>query len=219
MHFHLHPRFTLLTYHHPSSFERVEALYLYLFLFLLLYFLLRSASVMFDRSNSLYVACTFCFESDANATRGFEPAKSPYFLSTKPFDDFLNMSSRRNANESDEDETSSASPSPSSSPSAAAALEGMAEAIEKGAHLPSVDERIKHALECPCVKPLRDTSCREEFDLALTCFMKADEETRASDCADRFVALHQCMVKHSEEFKEFAEELVKHKNVEGPAQV
>ena len=94
-----------------------------------------------------------------------------------------------------------------------------AEAIEKGAHLPSVDERIKHALECPCVKPLRDTSCREEFDLALTCFMKADEATRASDCADRFVALHQCMVKHSEEFKEFAEELVKHKNVEGPAQV
>jgi len=93
------------------------------------------------------------------------------------------MSSRRNAKESDKDETSSASPSPSSSPSAAAALEGMAEAIEKGAHLPSVDERIKHALECPCVKPLRDTSCREEFDLALTCFMKADEETRASDCA------------------------------------
>ena len=114
------------------------------------------------------------------------------------------MSSRRNAKESDKDETSSASSSSSSSSSAAAALEGMAEAIEKGAHLPSVDERIKHALECPCVKPLRDTSCREEFDLALTCFMKADEETRASDCADRFVALHQCMVKHSEEFKEFA---------------
>lgn len=127
------------------------------------------------------------------------------------------MSSRRNARESDKDETSSASPS--SSPSTAATLEGMAEAIEKGAHLPSVDERIKHALECPCVKPLRDTSCREEFDLALTCFMKADEATRASDCADRFVALHQCMVKHSEEFKEFAEELMKHKNVEGPAQV
>jgi len=164
-----------------------------------------------DRSN------TFCFECDANA-RGFElPAKSPHFLRTKPLDDILNMSSRRNASESDKDETSSASPS--SSPSTAAALEGMAEAIEKGAHLPSVDERIKHALECPCVKPLRDTSCGEEFDMALTCFMKADEATRASDCADRFVALHQCMVKHSEEFKEFAEELVKHKNVEGPAQV
>mgnify|MGYP004367415385 FL=1 len=164
---------------------------------------------MIDRSN------TFCFECDAHA-RGF--CKSPYFLRRKPLDDFLNnMSSRRNAKESDKDETSSASPS--SSPSTAAALEGMAEAIEKGAHLPSVDERIKHALECPCVKPLRDTSCGEEFEMALTCFMKADEETRASDCADRFVALHQCMVKHSEEFKEFAEELVKHKNVEGPAQV
>tara|TARA_B110000483_G_scaffold125604_1_gene150959 strand:- start:2016 stop:2168 length:153 start_codon:yes stop_codon:yes gene_type:complete len=24
MHFHLHPRFTLLTYHHPSSFELAE---------------------------------------------------------------------------------------------------------------------------------------------------------------------------------------------------
>ena len=176
---------------------------------------------MIDRcSNSLYVAGTFCFECDARA-RGF--CKVPILFehdernhSGRPL---KNMSSRRNANESDEDETSSASPSPSPSPSAAAALEGMAEAIEKGAHLPSVDERIKHALECPCVKPLRDTSCREEFDLALTCFMKADEATRASDCADRFVALHQCMVKHSEEFKEFAEELVKHKNVEGPAQV
>ena len=108
---------------------------------------------------------------------------------------------------------------PSASSSSSSALDGMAEAIQKGAHLPSLDDRIKVALECPCVKPLRDTSCRDEFDAALTCFMKADEETRASDCADKFVELHQCMVKHSEEFQEFAEELVKHKNVEGPAQV
>ena len=115
--------------------------------------------------------------------------------------------------------SSSSSSSSSSAAAAAVALDGMAEAIQKGAHLPSLDDRIKVALECPCVKPLRDTSCRDEFDAALTCFMKADEETRASDCADKFVELHQCMVKHSEEFQEFAEELVKHKNVEGPAQV
>ena len=133
--------------------------------------------------------------------------------------------SRRHSNgdestrEEEEEEKPSASSSSSSSSSAAAALDGMAEAIQKGAHLPSLDDRIKVALECPCVKPLRDTSCRDEFDAALTCFMKADEETRASDCADKFVELHQCMVKHSEEFQEFAEELVKHKNVEGPAQV
>ena len=132
--------------------------------------------------------------------------------------------SRRHSNgdestrEEEEEEKPSASSSSSSS-SAAAALDGMAEAIQKGAHLPSLDDRIKVALECPCVKPLRDTSCRDEFDAALTCFMKADEETRASDCADKFVELHQCMVKHSEEFQEFAEELVKHRNVEGPAQV
>ena len=131
--------------------------------------------------------------------------------------------SRRHSNgdestrEEEEEEKPSASSSSSSSSSSA--LDGMAEAIQKGAHLPSLDDRIKVALECPCVKPLRDTSCRDEFDTALTCFMKADEETRASDCADKFVELHQCMVKHSEEFQEFAEELVKHKNVEGPAQV
>ena len=133
--------------------------------------------------------------------------------------------SRRHSNgdestrEEEEEEKPSASSSSSSSSAAAAALDGMAEAIQKGAHLPSLDDRIKVALECPCVKPLRDTSCRDEFDAALTCFMKAEEETRASDCADKFVELHQCMVKHSEEFQEFAEELVKHKNVEGPAQV
>ncbi len=131
--------------------------------------------------------------------------------------------SRRHSNgdestrEEEEEEKPSASSSSSSSSSSA--LDGMAEAIQKGAHLPSLDDRIKVALECPCVKPLRDTSCRDEFDAALTCFMKAEEETRASDCADKFVELHQCMVKHSEEFQEFAEELVKHKNVEGPAQV
>ncbi len=130
--------------------------------------------------------------------------------------------SRRHSNgdestrEEEEEEKPSAS---SSSSSSSSALDGMAEAIQKGAHLPSLDDRIKVALECPCVKPLRDTSCRDEFDAALTCFMKAEEETRASDCADKFVELHQCMVKHSEEFQEFAEELVKHKNVEGPAQV
>ena len=126
--------------------------------------------------------------------------------------------SRRHSNgdESTREEEEEEKPSASSSSSA---LDGMAEAIQKGAHLPSLDDRIKVALECPCAKPLRDTSCREEFDAALTCFMKADEETRASDCADKFVELHQCMVKHSEEFQEFAEELVKHKNVEGPAQV
>ena len=131
--------------------------------------------------------------------------------------------SRRHSNGDEstreEEEEEKPSASSSSSSSAAAALDGMAEAIKKGAHLPSLDDRIKVALECPCVKPLRDTSCRDEFDAALTCFMKADEETRASDCADKFVELHQCMVKHSEEFQEFAEELVKHKNVEGPAQV
>ena len=132
--------------------------------------------------------------------------------------------SRRHSNgdestrEEEEEEKPSASSSSSSS-SSSSALDGMAEAIQKGAHLPSLDDRIKVALECPCVKPLRDTSCRDEFDAALTCFMKAEEETRASDCADKFVELHQCMVKHSEEFQEFAEELVKHKNVEGPAQV
>ena len=133
--------------------------------------------------------------------------------------------SRRHSNgdestrEEEEEEKPSASSSSSSAAAAAVALDGMAEAIQKGAHLPSLDDRIKVALECPCVKPLRDTSCRDEFDAALTCFMKADEETRASDCADKFVELHQCMVKHSEEFQEFAEELVKHRNVEGPAQV
>ena len=132
--------------------------------------------------------------------------------------------SRRHSNgdestrEEEEEEKPSASSSSSSS-SSSSALDGMAEAIQKGAHLPSLDDRIKVALECPCVKPLRDTSCRDEFDAALTCFMKADEETRASDCADKFVELHQCMVKHREEFQEFAEELVKHRNVEGPAQV
>ncbi len=126
--------------------------------------------------------------------------------------------SRRHSNgdESTREEEEEEKPSASSSSSA---LDGMAEAIQKGAHLPSLDDRIKVALECPCVKPLRDTSCRDEFDAALTCFMKAEEETRASDCADKFVELHQCMVKHSEEFQEFAEELVKHRNVEGPAQV
>ena len=128
--------------------------------------------------------------------------------------------SRRHSNgdESTREEEEEEKPSASSS-SSSSALDGMAEAIQKGAHLPSLDDRIKVALECPCVKPLRDTSCRDEFDAALTCFMKADEETRASDCADKFVELHQCMVKHSEEFQEFAEELVKHRNVEGPAQV
>ena len=49
--------------------------------------------------------------------------------------------------------------------------------------------------------PLRDTSCRDEFDAALTCFMKADEETRASDCADKFVELHRCMVNTARSFK------------------
>ncbi len=131
--------------------------------------------------------------------------------------------SRRHSNGDEstreEEEEEKPSASSSSAAAAAAALDGMAEAIQKGAHLPSLDDRIKVALECPCVKPLRDTSCRDEFDAALTCFMKAEEETRASDCADKFVELHQCMVKHSEEFQEFAEELVKHKNVEGPAQV
>ena len=97
--------------------------------------------------------------------------------------------------------------------------DGMKAAIEAGSHLPSLDDRIKIALECECVKPLRETSCKAQFDDALTCFMKADEKTRASDCADAFVALHQCMVEHAEEFSEFTKELAEHKNIEGPAKV
>ena len=59
------------------------------------------------------------------------------------------------------------------------------------------------------MKPLRIRRA-EKSSTGVDVFYESDEETRASDCADRFVALHQCMVKHSEEFK-VAEELAKHK--------
>ena len=74
---------------------------------------------------------------------------------------------------------------------------------------------MKAALDCPCVQGLKESSCGEGFRNALTCFITAPEEERGSACAEQFVELHQCMVKHAEEFEEFTKELVENETKEG----
>ena len=76
-------------------------------------------------------------------------------------------------------------------------------------------EAVKAALDCPCVQGLKESSCGEGFRNALTCFITAPEEERGSACAEQFVELHQCMVKHAEEFEEFTKELVENETKEG----
>jgi intermembrane space import and assembly protein 40 len=80
-------------------------------------------------------------------------------------------------------------------------------------------EKVRKALECPCVSDLRESSCGAAFDTSLTCYMLASEENKGKACVREFVALHQCMVAHAGEFEGFTKELLEHQNVEGPAKV
>ena len=94
--------------------------------------------------------------------------------------------------------------------------EALAEALKKGEEAGgSKEDAVKAALECPCVQGLKESSCGEGFRNALTCFITAPEEERGSACAEQFVELHQCMVKHAAEFEEFTKELVENEAKEG----
>lgn len=93
--------------------------------------------------------------------------------------------------------------------------EAMAEAIKQGSGAEDKEEAIKQALECPCVEGLKNSSCGEAFVGALSCFMRAPEADRGAACAEPFVELHACMVKHSKEFEEFTKELVENEAKEG----
>lgn len=94
--------------------------------------------------------------------------------------------------------------------------EALAEALKKGEEAGgSKEDAVKAALDCPCVQGLKESSCGEGFRNALTCFITAPEEERGSACAEQFVELHQCMVKHAEEFEEFTKELVENETKEG----
>ena len=77
--------------------------------------------------------------------------------------------------------------------------------------------KVKAALACPCVADLRQSSCGTSFDEALTCFMLAKDEEKGKKCVEEFVSLHACMVKNANEFQEFANELLEHQDVRGPA--
>jgi intermembrane space import and assembly protein 40 len=96
---------------------------------------------------------------------------------------------------------------------------------ETEAAAPSVDgetpkdpkAKVEAALACPCVADLRQSSCGTDFDEALTCFMLAKDEEKGKKCVEEFVSLHACMVKNASEFKEFADELLEHQEVRGPA--
>ena len=77
------------------------------------------------------------------------------------------------------------------------------------------EKSIQEALDCPCVAPLRESSCGGNFDQALTCFMKSPDEQRGTACVGQFIDLHECMIKHPKEFEEFAKELVANEEKEG----
>tara|TARA_B110000977_G_scaffold201709_1_gene297926 strand:- start:5347 stop:5670 length:324 start_codon:yes stop_codon:yes gene_type:complete len=93
--------------------------------------------------------------------------------------------------------------------------QALAEAVARGEGAASKEEAIKAALDCPCVEGLKTSSCGDGFVEALSCFMRADEADRGSVCADHFVQLHACMVKHASDFEEFTKELVENEEKEG----
>ena len=77
------------------------------------------------------------------------------------------------------------------------------------------EQAVAAALECPCVAPLRNSSCGAAFDAALVCFMRSPETDRNATCVPPFVTLHACMVAHPTEFKAFAKELLENEATHG----
>ena len=69
---------------------------------------------------------------------------------------------------------------------------------------------------------MRETVARYVVQRRIRCgvdmFYESGRRDESEQCADKFVELHRCMVKHSEEFQEFARSGETQKR-EGPTQV
>ncbi|XP_078442481.1 cox19-like CHCH family protein [Wolffia australiana] len=57
----------------------------------------------------------------------------------------------------------------------------------------SVEEKVKKALECPCVAGLRAGPCGVQFSDAFACFLRSTSEEKGSDCVNPFIALQDCV--------------------------
>ena len=87
----------------------------------------------------------------------------------------------------------------------------------------NMDEWVRNALECPCVKELKVGPCGGNFEEAFTCFAKSKELDKGSDCVQAFQSLQLCISNHPEAFEDMIQKVIEedsekeHKNKENNA--
>ncbi|KAL6763283.1 hypothetical protein V8C86DRAFT_2498021 [Haematococcus lacustris] len=58
------------------------------------------------------------------------------------------------------------------------------------------DALIRQALDCPCVKHLRESKCGQAFEAAFTCFHKSKEVPKGYSCFAAHMAFAECLRLH-----------------------
>eukprot|EP00195_Chlamydomonas_chlamydogama_P015414 CAMPEP_0202896970 /NCGR_PEP_ID=MMETSP1392-20130828/5855_1 /ASSEMBLY_ACC=CAM_ASM_000868 /TAXON_ID=225041 /ORGANISM="Chlamydomonas chlamydogama, Strain SAG 11-48b" /LENGTH=110 /DNA_ID=CAMNT_0049582497 /DNA_START=132 /DNA_END=464 /DNA_ORIENTATION=+ len=61
-----------------------------------------------------------------------------------------------------------------------------------------LESAIKTALDCPCVKDLREGPCGSHFVAAFTCFHRSKDVVKGADCLQQNMAFANCLAAHPE---------------------
>mmetsp|Transcript_4620 Transcript_4620/g.16452 ORF Transcript_4620/g.16452 Transcript_4620/m.16452 type:complete len:101 (+) Transcript_4620:774-1076(+) len=78
-----------------------------------------------------------------------------------------------------------------------------------------MDEWVRNALECPCVKELKVGPCGGNFQQAFTCFAKSKEPDKGSDCVQAFQSLQLCISNHPEAFEDMIQQVIEEDSEKG----
>ncbi|GAX85090.1 hypothetical protein CEUSTIGMA_g12510.t1 [Chlamydomonas eustigma] len=62
----------------------------------------------------------------------------------------------------------------------------------------NLEASIKEALDCPCVKDLRDGPCGSFFIAAFTCYHRSQDVIKGAECFQQNVQFANCLAEHPE---------------------
>lgn len=89
---------------------------------------------------------------------------------------------------------------------AGTAFQTLASDVEGTESDEELEQRIRSALECPCIAEIREGPCWPTFADAFTCYLRSKEVEKGSDCLKQFTEMQACILKHPEHFKGLEEE-------------
>ena len=66
--------------------------------------------------------------------------------------------------------------------------------------------------DCPCMKPIMDSPCKDQFKSSFLCFLRSTEEPQGADCGEQFKSFAACVNENEEYFNQKADEAMQAKD-------